>query len=305
MLYQLKLSRPFSCENSPLSREAEYAFSPTRCKPKACRILRNRVAGSELGLTPPPLWLISLTAFLVMTSARSHLLSESFRMGWSGAKANLRAGVILWLVGSVLVGSYYSAPPVRQLLDDIGQFKVAFTPWFAMISTAAFGALLPFVFQLFFLPKEKKQSFRQVSWLVLFWAIHGWQVDWLFRLQAMAFGDEVTFAILLKKMMVDQLVWSPLFALPQVVLVYLFVENDCSLGQTRKALQRRGYLTRAIPILVVNWVVWIPAVTLIYLLPLALQLPLQNLILSLWCLLLLFFAKHGDRPTELSPSWDR
>lgn len=236
-----------------------------------------------------------------MNPTRTHLLRESFRLGWGGAKANLGAGVLLWVIGSALVASYYGLAPVRDFFNAVGYFKVKFTPGFAMISTAVFGSLLPYLFQLFFLSREQRQPFRHVPWLLGFWAIHGWQVDWLYRLQAMVFGDKATFTVLLQKTLVDQFVWSPLLAVPQVLLVYLFVENDCSLAKTRQALGRRNYFARAIPIMVVNWVVWIPAVTLIYLLPLALQLPLQNLILSMWCLLLIFFAKHGDGESEPPP----
>lgn len=232
-----------------------------------------------------------------MNSSRPHLLRESLRLGWGGARANLHAGVVLWLVGSAIVASYYGFPPVRQFFDAVGTFKDSFTPWFAMVSTAFFGGLLPYLFQVAFLPAAKRQPLRHVPWLLVFWALHGWQIDALYRVQALLFGDSATVSVLLKKTLVDQFIWSPFIALPQVLLVYLFVEKECSLQRTRLALRRRSYLARAIPIMIVNWVIWIPAVALIYLLPLALQLPLQNLILTMWCLLLIFFAKNGDGST--------
>jgi hypothetical protein len=41
-----------------------------------------------------------------------------------------------------------------------------------------------------------------------------------------------------------------------------------------------------------TWALWIPAVTLIYSMPLPLQLPLANLILWLWMLILLFTSRN-------------
>jgi hypothetical protein len=43
-----------------------------------------------------------------------------------------------------------------------------------------------------------------------------------------------------------------------------------------------------ITVLFSTWVVWIPAVSIVYSLPSALQLPIFNLVLCFWCLLLTF-----------------
>jgi hypothetical protein len=41
-----------------------------------------------------------------------------------------------------------------------------------------------------------------------------------------------------------------------------------------------------LPILIANWGIWTPAVAIIYLLPTALQLPMQNIVLCFFTLLL-------------------
>jgi hypothetical protein len=45
-----------------------------------------------------------------------------------------------------------------------------------------------------------------------------------------------------------------------------------------------------LPITVANVAVWVPAVVAVYLLPLPLQLPMQNLVLCLWALMLVFMT---------------
>ena len=77
------------------------------------------------------------------------------------------------------------------------------------------------------------------------------------------------------------------------MLGYLLIEKNGSLAEFRASLKRKPFLDRAIPLMIANWVVWIPAVSLIYLFPLPLQLPLMNIILALWCLILTFFAKNA------------
>ena len=144
-----------------------------------------------------------------------------------------------------------------------------------------------------FLKGGEKQPFRQVPWLLLFWGFHGWQVDWLYRIQAELFGNKIDFQTILKKTLVDEFIWVPFFAVWQLVLGYLFIEKDGSVKEFKAALKQKPFFDRVIPLMIANWVVWIPAVSLIYLFPLPLQLPLMNIILALWCLILTFFAKNA------------
>ena len=222
----------------------------------------------------------------------SHL-REVIRLGLGGARSNLLPGSILWVAGVVLVVLYYQVGVVAEVLDQVGEFKLKSSPWFAMVSMALFGSLVPWVAQAVFIKGEHQQSLGKVPLLFLFWAIQGWEVDWLYRIQAMLFGTGIDVTTIMQKTMVDQFVWVPFLGVPQVVLAYLFIENNCSLAACREALARKSFLQRAIPLVIATWIVWIPAVSLIYLFPLALQLPLMNLILALWCLILTFFAKNS------------
>ena len=223
---------------------------------------------------------------------RSHL-REVVRLGWGGAKSNILPGAVLWAIGLVLVISYYQIHTVAEILDQLGDFKLRSSPWFAILSTALFGSIIPWLVQNFFLKGGEKQPFRQVPWLLLFWGFHGWQVDWLYRIQAELFGNKIDFQTILKKTLVDEFIWVPFFAVWQLVLGYLFIEKDGSVKEFKAALKQKPFFDRVIPLMIANWVVWIPAVSLIYLFPLPLQLPLMNIILALWCLILTFFVKNA------------
>jgi hypothetical protein len=223
---------------------------------------------------------------------RSHL-REVVRLGWGGAKSNILPGVVLWAIGLGLVISYYQIHTVAEVLDQLGDFKLKSSPWFAILSTALFGSLIPWLVQNLFLKGGEKQPFRHVPWLLLFWGFHGWQVDWLYRIQAELFGNEINFQTILKKTLVDEFIWVPFFAVWQLVLGYLTIEKDGSVKEIKAALEQKPFFDRVIPLMIANWVVWIPAVSLIYLFPLPLQLPLMNIILALWCLILTFFSKNA------------
>jgi hypothetical protein len=42
-----------------------------------------------------------------------------------------------------------------------------------------------------------------------------------------------------------------------------------------------------------TWIVWLPTVAIVYSLPNVLQLPLSNLVLCFWCLLLSFISRRS------------
>jgi len=56
---------------------------------------------------------------------------------------------------------------------------------------------------------------------------------------------------------------------------------------------------QTVPVLISNWAVWVPAVAMIYAMPPALQLPIQNLVACLWVMMVMFMTKPAEaRPPE-------
>src|SRR5690606_28764550 len=106
--------------------------------------------------------------------------------------------------------------------------------------------------------------------------------------------DRADLLTIAAKSFVDQFILVPLWFVPVMVLFYTWKESDFRLRDLRRRLGPHPYRDRCIPVMLSNWGVWIPAVVLIYALPLPLQLPIQNVVLCLWVLMLMFItARHG------------
>jgi hypothetical protein len=222
-------------------------------------------------------------------------LAEAARLGWGGARANLIPAFALWVVGLVLVFGYDRVAPFARFLDEAGRLKMAWSPWFAVVSTSLFGSLIPYLIQRVLAPDSpSRPTGAQVLGLMIFWALMGAQVDLLYRTLGEIFGEGKDPATIAKKTLVDQFVWVPVLAIPETVFGYLLIEKKGSLTACRAALRRKTFLERAIPLTLATWVVWVPAVSLIYLFPSALQLILMNIILALWSLVLTFFSKQAE-----------
>ena len=220
------------------------------------------------------------------------MIRRAAQTGLRAARQNLVPGLILQALGVALVLSYYNIESVANALNALGDLKQRHTIPFAFISTAFFGSIVPWVAAAVFTPQNHRSPARHLPWLILYWGYSGVQVNFFYDLQATLFGTGTDVWTIVKKTSFDQFVFSVFVAVPQMTMAYLFIAKDLSWQKTKAALREKGFLERAIPVLIGNLGVWLPAISIIYLFPLPLQLPLANLVLGFWCLLLTFFANE-------------
>jgi len=229
-----------------------------------------------------------------MTTPTSSRFRAAVGEGLRAAKTNLLPGALLFIFGVLLVAGYYRVAAVREVMEWVGDWQTRLDLLFSIPSTAFFGGVLPLVFRRIFL-REKSTPMDYV-FQILFWGNMGLQVNLLYKLQAEMFGQSGSWQSIVPKVLVDQLIYVPMVAIPSMVLGYLWKFCGFSLEQTRAALARRNYWERSVPLIISNWGVWIPAAAIIYSFPLALQVPLQNLILTIWVMLVILLTR--DQPAD-------
>jgi len=225
-------------------------------------------------------------------------LKAAWITGNRAAWQNRSPGLCLWGFGTLIIVGYYFIPAVRSVLDQIGRWKTEYGLWFSVLSTSVFGGLLPTVIPGLFGRKLPKAFWALLISNCIFCALKGLEVDLLYQLQAYVFGDDNDFSTICKKVFVDQVFYAPAIGLFNCVLFYIWRDNGYSFSRTRTSLGKNWYLHKVLPALISNWCVWCPAVILIYALPLALQLPVQNLILCFWVLILVFFTNEDFNEDE-------
>lgn len=214
-------------------------------------------------------------------------LKRLWRTSLAGLKTNLLPGLVLWSVSLVVVVAYYFWAPAAAWLGVVAEMKVRYGYWYSAVATAVAGGVVP-VLVLILMGKIREGAVvGQVVFYVVFWAWRGVEVDAIYRLQSWVFGDSAEVGTIVSKVLVDQFVYCPLWAAPVTAVFYLWKDN----GFVWRGLGKRFYVERVAPVLLSTWLVWIPAVSLIYALPLALQVPLFNLVL---CFFVLLVAALGD-----------
>jgi len=190
-------------------------------------------------------------------------------------------------VAVLLLVLYFSSSSVKSAFESIGELKDQGGYLFSAISTSLFAALLPFMVIMW--RKTGRYDSNPVGYLIfllIFWALKGMEVDFLYRMQVKMFGDGTDAATIAKKVVFDQFVYGPLWAVWSVAIPYRWADEGFSIPKLLKVLNWDFFLEEGPVLQVSAWVVWIPIVSVVYCLPAALQIPMFNLAILFWTLTL-------------------
>ncbi|QNN24654.1 hypothetical protein HED60_21050 [Planctomycetales bacterium ZRK34] len=231
-----------------------------------------------------------------MTTSHESPLTRGLR----AARATAPAGALLLSVALAILLGYHYVPPVTRALDRLAEIKTTAGLIFPIISTALFGAVIPICMQQALPSTREPGVWRRMPFLTLLWAFKGIEVDLLYRGEAYLIGDNAQPLTIITKVAFDQFVYCPLWAVPTVVLAYALPDVGYSLRRLRSNMGPQWYRRRVIPLLLANWFVWVPAVAVIYCLKQPLQLPIQNLVLCLWAILVMLLVhKPMQHPRDM------
>lgn len=211
---------------------------------------------------------------------------------WQGMRFNLRPALVLQAFALAIVAGYFWSPPVRAVLDVVGALKVRYGYGYSAVATCVFGGLIPYLVLSLAGRIPRKQRLAELAFYLLLWFWKGVEVDALYRMQGVWFGEAADAGTIAIKTIVDQFGYVPLWAAPSQVLLFTWKDAGFTLIGTRAAFQRQPFVQRVLVVVFSTWVVWIPGVAIVYSLPSALQLPLFNLVLCFWCLLMSFISRR-------------
>ena len=165
---------------------------------------------------------------------------------------------------------------------------------YAVPATAFFGGLVPFLYLRANPATRKTTPWKFLVFYLVFWAYKGWEIDFLYHSEALLFGMGNGIGTVVPKVLFDQFIYNPLWAAPVQLLAYHWMHTGYS-SRAFKGFRWREYFLRKIPTtLISTWGVWVPLVTLIYILPVPLQLPVSNLCLCFWVLVFSILAQPKD-----------
>jgi hypothetical protein len=214
--------------------------------------------------------------------------------GLRAARANLVPGLIVQALMLAMLLAYYFYPPMQSWLDRLAEIKTRWGYGYTALSSFFAGAIIPELLRIFVFQKARirRSNFTNLLFTVPFCCVMGVIVDFLYRCQAGWFGTEVSLAVVLKKVLVDQFLYNPLFSAPVSAWLYDWKNQGFRLQGTRVFFTATYYRKVVLPILFATWGMWFPIVTILYSLPLQLQIPLFGLALTLWMILYTWMSEQ-------------
>ena len=217
-----------------------------------------------------------------------------WRAGLRSARFNLLPGLALQLAAVAVVTAYYQHAPTRAVIARLTAWRTEVGVLSAILSTAFFGGLLPVLFLRARPSTRAHFTWAQGAVITAFWAYKGFEVDLFYRLLARFIGEGHAASTVIVKVLIDQFVYCPVLAVPLTVLVYEWVDLRFNGAALRADFRAGGWPRRRIlPVLISNLGVWLPGACIIYSLPTPLQLPLQNLLLCFFTLLVAHQTKRS------------
>lgn len=231
-------------------------------------------------------------------AASQNLMSENanpWRIGLQAARTNLVPGLILQAIALLLGVAYFFWPAFHAVLDHVAVWQTTYGVLFAMLSRMVFSGLIPFCVCLampLFRPRHPLADFLfNVGW----WGFMGGLTCAFYALQGLLYGNAHTPATVTLKLATDMLLFTPFAACLLTSLMYLWKDNDYSWNRLRRLFGHGWYGRLVLPNLLPNWVVWAPAMAVIYTLPQPLQVHMSGLIGCFWSLMCLQIAALTNR----------
>ena len=207
-------------------------------------------------------------------------------------RANVIPAVVLQSAALAILLAYFFVPPVTGFFDTLAGLKERFGFGYSIVATAFAAGVLPLL--LVHWQRDRKRSVTFGDWVfgISVWGLKGIEIDLFYRVQALAFGEATDLRTIATKTLVDQIAYVPFWGMTSCLVAYAWHEAGWTAASLRNIFTIRWLRETWLPAMAANWLVWIPAVVMIYCLPLSLQLPFQNIVLCFWVLILTFLTQH-------------
>lgn len=209
-------------------------------------------------------------------------------------------GLILQALMLTLLLGYYFHPATTDWLDHLADSKLRWGFGYSALSAVIAGALIPEIMRILVFQKGRARRFNLANLLfaIPYWCFMGMLVDAFYRTQALIFGAEPTFQVVIVKVLCDQFLYSPFVATPLTCWLYDWKLSGYRLAGSRRFLTLAYARDVMVPVIFANWGVWIPVVAVLYSLPSTLQIPLFGLALSLWVMLLTWMSERWNHAPD-------
>ncbi len=227
------------------------------------------------------------------TSLDSPVAPSPLAAAWAALRQFWHPFLLIQIGAVLLAVAFHLSPAFRTACAAAAAWKTAGGLPFSAATVAIAGGLLPELAKLVALgPRTLAGRAGEIAFNTVFFAVNGVVVDLLYSGEAWLFGRGGSPRVVAEKVAFDQFLFTPSW-LVVIVVLFLWRQRGFSWAATRPALTRGFYRQRVVPLLLPDWLFWIPMVSVIYALPVALQFLMFIPALAAWSLIMVFIADRA------------
>jgi hypothetical protein len=219
--------------------------------------------------------------------------ADAVRKGFQAARQNLYAILGLQSAMALVVVIYYRWPAGNTLLSRYAEWQHHGGVFTAALASAFAGGALSETSVVYFQNRGRWTwpHLENMGFKMAMFFISGAVTYEFYQYQAFWFGDGPAWSILLPKILVDQIFYAPLLAVPYQTLLTRWQVLRYSGHRLGLELGLPFFTDRLLPVAVTSWMFWIPGVFFVYSMPLHLQMSLAIFATASWGILLAALAK--------------
>ena len=199
--------------------------------------------------------------------------------GWNSAKANVIPGLIIVALAAMMVIAYYQFPVVSAWLEVLVKLRQQLVVVFVMAASAIGAGIIPGIY-LWIAGRTRKgtRGAMDLLFTCLVWAASTFVIDRFYIFQAWCWGTTITSQVLVGKMLMDQLIFTPLFGIQIPAIGFRLRDLNYNVSAFWRLFRGDWLIGVIVPLLIACWLTWVPGTLVIYSLPLPLQIPMMVLI---------------------------
>jgi hypothetical protein len=203
-------------------------------------------------------------------------------------------------LGSVV--AYYRIESAAGFFGTMADWKASGGLLFAGLANVVSGGVLPELLKRIFRPPTiPPPKLRELAHQFVMWGVLGITIDIFYQMQGQLFGHGTDAGTLLIKVVVDQLVFTPLVGVPFIVSWFALYEARYRPRVWASAMLTRNAVLHGMQLWISCLAFWPVMLLIIYSLPQALQFSLFLFGNAAYSLLLIFIARR-QAPGVVSPS---
>lgn len=203
---------------------------------------------------------------------------------------------------AILVAFYYCSSTGMDLLSRFGAWQHQGGVLVAALASALAGGLLSEASVVYVQQGGRwtRANLENAAFKLCLFCLSGAVVYEFYVLQAFWFGDSPSWRSVVPKVLVDQLGFTVIWSIPTQTILTRWHVLHFSTSRLLQELRGNFIMDRMLPVLVMNWMLWIPGVIFIYSMPQNLQMPLAIFANAIWSLLLSAVSRQANLQSTAS-----